>query len=221
MTRRAQISGTPTRYGAPPTRSAGRSTRPSTSTSSSACCSSSTSPTPSSPVASSSRPSWRRTASWSAARTPAGEPRRVHGRAGILGPARGALGQAPEPGDPRRHRHVDRRRDPRRRAGHPNLKGKLPRDYWRRGIAPEKMTALINLLAQIGFKGSRDMSRDMLHGIEAKLASSRPTRSSATSTPTSRPTSSSPTRPRPRRPWAESRLPGLRGRGSGGQSQHS
>src|SRR5436190_11117081 len=35
----------------------------------------------------------------------------------------------------------------------PNLKGKLPRDYARRGIASEKMKALIDLIADIGFKG--------------------------------------------------------------------
>jgi len=33
----------------------------------------------------------------------------------------------------------------------PNLKGKLPRDYARRGIAPEKMKGLIDLIANIGF----------------------------------------------------------------------
>jgi type I restriction enzyme M protein len=44
----------------------------------------------------------------------------------------------------------------------PNLKNKLPRDYARRGIAPEKMTGLINLIANIGFKGSRGKARDML-----------------------------------------------------------
>src|SRR6476620_1378429 len=44
----------------------------------------------------------------------------------------------------------------------PNLKNKLPRDYARRGIAPEKMTGLIDLIAGIGFKGSRGKARDML-----------------------------------------------------------
>ena len=44
----------------------------------------------------------------------------------------------------------------------PNLKGKLPRDYARRGIAPEKMTGLLNLIADIGFKGSRSKARDTL-----------------------------------------------------------
>ena len=43
-----------------------------------------------------------------------------------------------------------------------NLKGKLPRDYARRGIAPEKMKALIDLLADIGFKDERARARDML-----------------------------------------------------------
>ena len=44
----------------------------------------------------------------------------------------------------------------------PNLKGKLPRDYARRGIAPEKMKALIDLIAGIGFKGDRAKARDTL-----------------------------------------------------------
>jgi type I restriction enzyme M protein len=44
----------------------------------------------------------------------------------------------------------------------PNLKNKLPRDYARRGIAPEKMTGLVNLMAGIGFKGSRGQARDTL-----------------------------------------------------------
>jgi len=44
----------------------------------------------------------------------------------------------------------------------PNLKSKLPRDYARRGIAPVKMAGLINLIAGIGFKGSRDKARDTL-----------------------------------------------------------
>src|SRR5690606_1594437 len=35
----------------------------------------------------------------------------------------------------------------------PNLKGKLPRDYARRGIAPEKMKGLIDRIADIGFEG--------------------------------------------------------------------
>ena len=43
-----------------------------------------------------------------------------------------------------------------------NLKGKLPRDYARRGIAPEKMKALIDLVAGIGFKDERARARDML-----------------------------------------------------------
>ena len=42
----------------------------------------------------------------------------------------------------------------------PNLKNKLPRDYARRGIDPVKMAALINLIADIGFKGSRGKARD-------------------------------------------------------------
>ena len=44
----------------------------------------------------------------------------------------------------------------------PNLKGKLPRDYARRGIAPEKMRGLIDLIAGIGFKDERAGARDML-----------------------------------------------------------
>lgn len=44
----------------------------------------------------------------------------------------------------------------------PNLKGKLPRDYARRSIAPEKMKGLIDLIADIGFKGDRAVARDML-----------------------------------------------------------
>jgi type I restriction enzyme M protein len=44
----------------------------------------------------------------------------------------------------------------------PNLKGKLPRDYARRGIAPEKLKGLIDLIAGIGFKDDRAKARDML-----------------------------------------------------------
>jgi type I restriction enzyme M protein len=43
-----------------------------------------------------------------------------------------------------------------------NLKGKLPRDYARRGIEPIKLKRLIELVADIGFKGSREKARDML-----------------------------------------------------------
>ena len=43
-----------------------------------------------------------------------------------------------------------------------NLKRKLPRDYARRGIAPEKMKALIDLFADIGFKDEHTRARDML-----------------------------------------------------------
>ncbi len=43
-----------------------------------------------------------------------------------------------------------------------NLKGKLPRDYARRGIDPVKMKGLIDLIAGIGFKGSRGKARDTL-----------------------------------------------------------
>jgi type I restriction enzyme M protein len=44
----------------------------------------------------------------------------------------------------------------------PGLKGKLPRDYARRGIAPEKLKGLIDLIADIGFKGDRAKARDTL-----------------------------------------------------------
>lgn len=44
----------------------------------------------------------------------------------------------------------------------PGLKGKLPRDYARRGIAPEKMKGLIDLIANVGFKGDRAKARDTL-----------------------------------------------------------
>ncbi|WP_219722077.1 N-6 DNA methylase [Deinococcus planocerae] len=43
-----------------------------------------------------------------------------------------------------------------------NLKGRLPRDYARRGIESVKMAGLINLIAGIGFKGSRGKARDTL-----------------------------------------------------------
>ena len=44
----------------------------------------------------------------------------------------------------------------------PNLKGKLPRDYARRGIAAEKMSGLIELIASIGFRDDRTTARDTL-----------------------------------------------------------
>jgi len=44
----------------------------------------------------------------------------------------------------------------------PNLKNKLPRDYARRGIAPEKMKVLIDLISNIGFKNDRAKARDTL-----------------------------------------------------------
>lgn len=44
----------------------------------------------------------------------------------------------------------------------PNLKGKLPRDYARRDIAPERMKGLIDVIANIGFKGDRANARDTL-----------------------------------------------------------
>ena len=42
------------------------------------------------------------------------------------------------------------------------LKGKLSRDYARKGIDPEKMKALINRIAEVGFKQDRSRARDML-----------------------------------------------------------
>lgn len=44
----------------------------------------------------------------------------------------------------------------------PTLKNKLPRDYARRGIAHEKLKGLIDLIANIGFKGERAKARDTL-----------------------------------------------------------
>ena len=44
----------------------------------------------------------------------------------------------------------------------PGLKGKLPRDYARRGIEPVKLKELIDLIADIGFKGDRAKARDTL-----------------------------------------------------------
>ncbi|MEZ6141503.1 MAG: class I SAM-dependent DNA methyltransferase [Zavarzinella sp.] len=45
----------------------------------------------------------------------------------------------------------------------PKLKGKLPRDYARRGIEPQKMTKLINeIIANIGFKQNSNIARDTL-----------------------------------------------------------
>jgi type I restriction enzyme M protein len=44
----------------------------------------------------------------------------------------------------------------------PNLKSKLPRDYARRGIEPVKLKGLIDLIADIGFKGDRAKARDSL-----------------------------------------------------------
>ncbi len=44
----------------------------------------------------------------------------------------------------------------------PNLKGKLPRDYARRGIPPERLGGLIDLVSDIGFKGDRAKARDTL-----------------------------------------------------------
>jgi len=44
----------------------------------------------------------------------------------------------------------------------PTLKSKLPRDYARRGIEPVKLKGLIDLIANIGFKGDRGKARDTL-----------------------------------------------------------
>lgn len=44
----------------------------------------------------------------------------------------------------------------------PNLKNKLSRDYARRGIEPVKLKGLIDLIADIGFKGDRKNARDTL-----------------------------------------------------------
>lgn len=43
-----------------------------------------------------------------------------------------------------------------------SLKGKLSRDYARRGIEPQKMKGLIDLIANIGFKDDHGKARDML-----------------------------------------------------------
>lgn len=44
----------------------------------------------------------------------------------------------------------------------PNLKGKLPRDYARRGIDPVRLKRLIDLVSDIGFKEDRRIARDRL-----------------------------------------------------------
>jgi len=44
----------------------------------------------------------------------------------------------------------------------PNLKGKLPRDFARRGIPSDKLGGLIDLVSGIGFKGHRAKARDTL-----------------------------------------------------------
>ncbi len=44
----------------------------------------------------------------------------------------------------------------------PTLKSKLPRDYARRGIEPVKLKGLIDLIADIGFKGDRGKARGTL-----------------------------------------------------------
>ena len=42
------------------------------------------------------------------------------------------------------------------------LRGKLSRDFARKGIEPDKMKALINRIAEVGFKEDRSRARDML-----------------------------------------------------------
>ena len=42
------------------------------------------------------------------------------------------------------------------------MKSKLPRDYARRGIEPVKLTHLIDVISQVGFKRSRREARDTL-----------------------------------------------------------
>lgn len=44
----------------------------------------------------------------------------------------------------------------------PALDGKLPRDYGRRGIEPIKLKGLVDLIANLGFKGDRAKARDTL-----------------------------------------------------------
>ncbi|EGJ51733.1 type I restriction-modification system subunit M [Desulfocurvibacter africanus] len=44
----------------------------------------------------------------------------------------------------------------------PNLKSKLPRDYARRGIESGRLKRLIELIADVGFKGDRAKARDTL-----------------------------------------------------------
>lgn len=42
------------------------------------------------------------------------------------------------------------------------LRGKLPRGYASKGIAPEKMKGLVDLIASVGFKGERAKAQDVL-----------------------------------------------------------
>ena len=69
-----------------------------------------------------------------------------------------------EPGSAAGHRHTHRRCNPRRgNEDNPEkLKGKLSRDYARKGIEPEKMKGLVNKIAEIGFKDEQARARDML-----------------------------------------------------------
>ncbi len=112
------------RSGRPPTRCAGRSTPPSTSTSCWACFFLK--------YISDSFEARREELKAElekdgiggpAARTAAGKSRRVHRRAGLLGAAGGALAEPAEPGHAARHRHAHRRRHPRRRARQPEAQG--------------------------------------------------------------------------------------------------
>jgi type I restriction enzyme M protein len=56
----------------------------------------------------------------------------------------------------------------------PNLKNKLPRDYARRGIEPVKMKGLIDLIANIGFKGTHKQARDTLGRVYEYLIADLP-----------------------------------------------
>ncbi|MHA7813114.1 MAG: type I restriction-modification system subunit M [Phycisphaerales bacterium] len=64
--------------------------------------------------------------------------------------------------DPKIAQHIDKAIEA-VEASNSTLKGKLPRDYARRGINPTKLGELITeVIAQIGFKGTASQARDML-----------------------------------------------------------
>jgi type I restriction enzyme M protein len=86
----------------------------------------------------------------------------IHRRTRFLGPSRVPLAKPPEPGHRPRHRHLIDDAILAVERDNLNLKGKLPRDYARRGIEPVRMQSLIDVIAGISFKGSRDKARDML-----------------------------------------------------------